>query len=136
MLELEWRPGPNGWTLQLVLDHDTKPITLSDCEEVSRRVEAHLDQSGLIERHYSLEVSSPGLRRVLRKEKDYHRFLGERAKIELKNPFPGTNQRVFRGTLEAVAEGFVLLVDDDNQRRWSLALSEIAKANLDPEINV
>ena len=56
-------------------------MTLDDCAMVSRQVGALLDIEDPIEHHYTLEVSSPGINRVMRKQKDFNRFAGRQARI-------------------------------------------------------
>jgi ribosome maturation factor RimP len=92
-----------------------------------------LDATDVIPQRYSLEVSSPGIYRVLRVEKDYQRFLGERADITLYAPING--RRHFKGTIESVEEGQVVIKDYAEQK-FALALSGIAKAHLDPDIKI
>jgi ribosome maturation factor RimP len=118
------------WVLRFFLD---KPggITLDDCATLSDHLSRILDATDVIAQSYSLEVSSPGIYRPLRKEKDFERFRGEFADINLFAPING--RRHFRGTIESVGEGHVQLKDTANQV-FSLPLSGIAKAKLDPEI--
>ena len=68
------------WYLRAYID---KPggITVNDCEAVSRRLSDILDEKDFIEDSYVLEVSSPGLGRPLKKEKDYKRNLGKEVEI-------------------------------------------------------
>jgi ribosome maturation factor RimP len=121
-----------SWVLRFFLD---KPqgITLDDCATLSEHLGRILDASGLIQQSYSLEVSSPGVYRPLRKEKDFERFKGERADIHLYAPING--RRHFRGVIEGVADGSVKIKDVMAQE-FSLPLSGISKAKLDPEIKI
>jgi len=86
-----------------------------------------LDVEGWIASRYILEVSSPGLERPLRKEPDFRRFQGKRAKIRTRVPLEG--QRNFRGTILGVEGGKVGL-ELEAGRRLEIALSDIEKANL------
>jgi ribosome maturation factor RimP len=92
-----------------------------------------LDAANVIPQSYSLEVSSPGVYRPLRKPQDFERFKGERVDINLFAPING--RRHFRGTIEGVDEGNVQ-VKDSTQQLFSLPLAGISKAKLDPEIKI
>src|SRR5207302_455822 len=69
--------GQSGRTLRISIDH-SEPISIEDCERVSRVVGPLLDHANLIEGRYDLEVSSPGAERPLRSHLDYERFNGKR----------------------------------------------------------
>ena len=121
-----------SWVLRFFLD---KPngITLDDCAVISEHLGRILDASNIIQQSYSLEVSSPGVYRPLRKEQDFQRFKGERADIHLYAPING--RRHFRGVIEGAGEGNVQIKDVAAQV-FSLPLAGIAKAKLDPEIKI
>src|ERR1041385_5488025 len=78
------KEGPK-WVLRVYLD---KPggITLDDCAYFSDRIGSLLDSQNAIERSYVLEVSSPGLDRVVKKPEDYRRFAGKAVKVRLRAP--------------------------------------------------
>lgn len=134
LLDLEWRPEQSGWTLRLVLDKESSGVTLTDCELISRKVGTKLDETSLLGHAYSLEVSSSGLRRPLKQEKDFHKFTGERVRIELKQPVEGTNQKVVVAILQGYENGRLVLVD--GSKEWQISQDQIEKANLDPIIEV
>ena len=90
--------GQSGRTLRISIDHD-EPITIEDCERVSRIVGPLLDRANLIEGRYDLEVSSPGAERPLRARIDYQRFNGKRVNIRYKS---GESETVVEGNLAAV----------------------------------
>ena len=92
--------GQKGRTLRISIDH-AEPITIDDCERVSRVAGPLLDHAKLIEGPYELEVSSPGAERPLRGRHDYDRFNGRRVNIRYKS-----------GDSEAVVEGGLVAVDD------------------------
>jgi ribosome maturation factor RimP len=121
-----------SWVLRLYVD---KPlgVTLDDCATISEHVGRNLDATNLIQQAYALEVSSPGLYRPLRKEKDFQRFKGERAEIHMYAPING--RRNFKGIIEGVGDGNVQIKDVMDQV-FSLPMSGIAKAKLDPEIKI
>jgi ribosome maturation factor RimP len=91
--------GHSGRTLRISIDHN-QPITIQDCERVSRIAGPLLDRSNLISGPYDLEVSSPGAERPLRGHPDYERFNGKRVNIRYRS-----------GEAEAVVEGQLVAVD-------------------------
>ena len=118
------------WVLRFFLD---KPggITLGDCATISDHIGRILDAADVIKQRYSLEVSSPGINRPLKKEADYHRFIGERVDVTLYAPLNG--RRHFKGKLQSVNAGEVV-VEVEPQQVFALPLADVAKARLDPEI--
>ena len=99
IVDLQWRREGHQWILRLFLD---KPngITLDDCAYFSDRVGAFLDEKDAIEQSYVLEISSPGLDRVIKKDKDFERFAGKPVKVRIKIAENG--QRRFSGTLKGL----------------------------------
>jgi ribosome maturation factor RimP len=134
LVDSTWGSETSGWVLRLLIDRVPGGVRLADCEAVSRRVESKLDTFDWVAHAYQLEVSSAGLRRPLKKIEDFERFAGERAILELRRAPEGTAQRVYRARLEGVEEGKITL--SEGARRWRVSLDEIAKAHLDPEINI
>jgi ribosome maturation factor RimP len=93
--------GKANQTLQIMAERqDGKAITVDDCETISHTVSAQLDVADPISSAYSLEVSSPGIDRPLTRLKDYQRFAGFEAKVQLTEPRDG--RRNFRGILRGV----------------------------------
>jgi ribosome maturation factor RimP len=92
--------GQSGRTLRISIDRN-EPITIQDCERVSKVAGPLLDRANLIGGPYELEVSSPGAERPLRSHHDYERFNGRRVNI-----------RYHSGDAEAVVEGLLAAVDD------------------------
>jgi ribosome maturation factor RimP len=90
--------GQSGRTLRVSIDH-SEPISIEDCERVSRVVGPLLDHSHLIDGPYDLEVSSPGAERPLRSHADYERFNGKRVNIRYRS---GPTETVIEGQLAAV----------------------------------
>lgn len=82
LIDLEYKPGKTRSLLRVYIDKDGG-VTLSDCETVSRQIGAVLDVKDLLKNAYVLEVSSPGLDRPLRTDKDYKRALGRTLKLNL-----------------------------------------------------
>jgi ribosome maturation factor RimP len=103
-------------------------VSFEECERVSRDVSAALDVADAIPHAYQLEVSSPGLDRPLRRERDFERFIGESARIRLADGVEG--RRNFLGTLQAVKDGRVEIACDG--RSYELPIDDIVRANLVP----
>ena len=82
-------------------------ITVDDCEKVTRQLQHVLEVEGCA--YERLEVSSPGLDRPLKKAADYARFAGQQIEITLKLPFKG--RKKFSGELQALGEGWRLVLD-------------------------
>jgi ribosome maturation factor RimP len=104
IVDLQWRREGHQWVLRLFLD---KPegITLDDCAVFSDRIGAFLDEKNAIEQSYVLEISSPGLDRVIKKDKDFARFSGKSVKVRIKIAENG--QRRFSGILKGLQDGKV-----------------------------
>ena len=105
-------------------------VTLDDCEYFSNRIGGLLDAADLVSHAYVLEVSSPGLERRLKREKDFLRFAGHRVRIRLNSPVDG--RRNFTGFLKSFAEGRLTLEAGD--QAVSFALEAVEEARLAPEI--
>ena len=112
--------------LRLFIDTE-KGITLDDCADVSRFVGVLLDKYDWIDRRYTLEVSSPGFARRVRKPEDFKRFAGE--KIILKTIAPVNGRRSFSGVLTAYDDGLISL--DDGGTIHAVHIENVKKAHLD-----
>ena len=96
LVDVEYVKEAGAWYLRAYID---KPggFTVDDCEMVSRRLGDWLDQEDFIDESYILEVSSPGLGRPLKKEKDFKRSMGEQVEVRLYRALDG--QKDFTGIL-------------------------------------
>jgi ribosome maturation factor RimP len=102
-------------------------VTLADCERVTRQLQRVLEVEGVD--YGRLEVSSPGLDRVLKKPADFQRFAGSRAEVRLRVPREG--RRRFVGVLRAASDAGVDLEVDGAV--VSFAFADVQKARLVPE---
>ncbi|HIJ80833.1 MAG TPA: ribosome maturation factor RimP [Desulfuromonadales bacterium] len=110
-------------------------IKLDDCADVSRELSLVLDVEDAITAHYTLEVSSPGLDRPLKKPADYDRFAGRLIKVRTYQPLKddgGNKRKTFLGKLEALTDGVVRMTLTEGQTA-SIPLEHVAKANLEFE---
>lgn len=99
-------PGNKGGVLKVFVDHPQK-VNLDQLETVSRRISDLLDVLDPFSGKYRLEVSSPGLDRVLRVPDDLLLHAGKHVKVNTKESI--RNQKVFRGRIDGVIEGSLLL---------------------------
>jgi ribosome maturation factor RimP len=113
-------------TLQIMAEREDGTMSVDDCAELSRTVSALLDVEDPIRGEYDLEVSSPGIDRPLVREKDFERWAGFDAKVELRIGLDG--QRRFRGTLIGMTGGNVILETDKG--RAALPFEDIDQAKL------
>jgi ribosome maturation factor RimP len=112
-----------GGLLRITIDHPWKPeveqfVTVEDCEKVTRQLQFALEVEEVDYRR--LEVSSPGIDRPLRGERDFERFAGEVIDLTLKAPMGSAatgqvaaNRKKFRGTLERVESGWQIVWRDE-----------------------
>ena len=120
------QPRRGRATLRLFVDRPGG-ITLDEITRVSRVVGELLDVHDLISSSYTLEVSSPGLTRELKKPRDYERYTGRLVRLTTRSPWQG--KQVHRGILKGLANEEVSLEEDQTLVR--IPLGEIAKARLD-----
>ena len=127
-----------GWVLRVILDREDgeraggrpgAPVSVSDCEQVSRDLSAVLDAEVTFPHRYTLEVSSPGLDRPLRHLDDCRRFAGRLAKIVTTDAVDG--QHAWKGRISGVLGEDVVLESTDRRRRIPWAL--VSRARLEVE---
>lgn len=111
-----------AWFLRILLDCETRPVTVQDCEHVSSALSPLLDQEDPIEQSYYLEVSSAGLGRKLTKEDHFLASIGKEVTVRLIRPVE--KKREFVGVLTKWKDGR-LFIDEDNCEK-SFALSDCA----------
>ena len=98
------------WYLRIFID---KPegISIDDCQELSGKIEAELDRRDMIPESYILEVSSPGLDRVLRKDQDFVREKGKMVDVSFYKPVDG--EKMICGRLIGREDGRLLLEEHE-----------------------
>src|SRR5271154_2096905 len=129
LVDIEFAQAGRGGVLRIYIDRGAGEITVDDCATVSHAVSQVLEIEDPIKGHYTLEVSSPGFDRILRKRAHFERFLGERIFAELKVAIDG--RRRFVGTLKSIGNDSILVEVDG--RPYELPLERIQKARLRPE---
>ncbi|MFN3230799.1 MAG: ribosome maturation factor RimP [Alphaproteobacteria bacterium] len=113
-------------TLQVMAERPDGTMNVEGCAELSRTLSAILDVEDPILGEYDLEVSSPGVDRPLVRERDFKRYAGFEAKVELAVPQDG--QRRFRGLLQGIEDGMVMLRTDQGPAQ--LPFDDIDQAKL------
>ena len=133
LVDIEFAREGRGGVLRIFIDGPARDgeagVTVDDCARVSHAVSEILETQDPIKGNYTLEVSSPGFDRILRKRAHFERFVGERIFAELKLPIDG--RRRYVGELKSVA-GDAIVVEVDGKMH-SLPLERIQKARLRPE---
>ena len=110
LVDVEWVKEGANWYLRVFIDKEGG-ITVDDCELVSRAFEEILDKEDYISENYIFEVSSPGLDRPLKKEKDFARSIGKDVELKLYKAI--NKEKEFVGVLAAYDEETVTLEMDD-----------------------
>ena len=128
LVEVEFRPLGKRWLLRVYIDSE-EGVSIADCERVSRELDRVLDVEEVIDHPYTLEVSSPGLTRVLKKREDFERYKGRTCRIITALAIEGSNE--FKGKIVEVAGDDVDVIDERGGHR--IPLSAIKRANLEFE---
>ncbi len=96
-VDVDFTKENHRWYLRIFLFSYDHPVNLEDCENVTRSIQDFLDE--LIPCKYYLEVSSPGLERKFKSEKEYIIFRGKNVSIKLKEPLEGEKEQIFKAKL-------------------------------------
>ena len=130
LVGIEFIPQGGRSLLRVYIDK-AEGVTVDDCSAVSYQVSGLLDVEDPIREQYTLEVSSPGLDRLLFKAEHFVRFTGHRVKVRTRLPREG--RRNFTGTITGCHDGTLILEVDGES--IEMPLSEIDKARLVPEMS-
>lgn len=114
LVDVEYVKEGGNYYLRAYIDKEGG-ITIDDCELVSRTLSDLLDADDFIEESYILEVSSPGLGRPLKKEKDYKRSIGKELEIRLYKAVDG--QKEFYGILDSYDDSSVTVIDENDTKK-------------------
>ncbi len=128
LVDIEYRREGRGRILRIYIDKEGG-VTIGDCTKISRELGALLDVHNIIPGPYTLEVSSPGRDRALKKRKDFERFKGRKVKIKTR-VYIG-ERRVFIGKLLDFKNDLVTVEVDGSV--YLIPYDEIEKANLEPD---
>ncbi|MBE5935979.1 MAG: ribosome maturation factor RimP [Lachnospiraceae bacterium] len=127
LVDVEFIKEAGTYYLRIYIDKEGG-ITIDDCEIVSRALSDKLDEKDFIEESYILEVSSPGVGRPLKKDKDFARSIGEEVDVKLFKPIE--KQKEFTGILESYTDADITVRLDENTvmtfNRKEIALVRLA----------
>ncbi len=126
LVDVEYVKEGSNWYLRAYIDKDGG-ITVDDCEIVSRALSDLLDREDFIKDAYILEVSSPGLGRPLKKDKDFSRSIGEEVEIRLFKPL--NKKKEYIGLLQAFDKKTVT-VQVENEEILQIPRADIALIRL------
>jgi len=131
LVDVEYRRESKGWVLRLYLDKEGG-VTLDDCTRISQEVGRSLDVEDFIQIPYTLEVSSAGLTRPLKTEKDFMKYRNSLIKVKTLDPIQ--NRRQFKGRLLGVSANQIEMEAEGGI--FQIPLSNVVKANLevDPDL--
>lgn len=143
LLAIEPSGGGGASVLRVVLERsDGSPVSVEDCESVSREVSTLLDASEEITHAYTLEVSSAGLERKLYSVDDARRFVGRLVRVRTESPVVpeesggaagAAGSRNLRGRLESVEGDVLRVVDGENRKTYNVRFGDIRQARLEYE---
>jgi len=104
LVDVEFVKEGANWILRVFIDK-AGGITIEDCQSVSEKLSVELDKADPIKQRYFLEVSSPGLDRPLKTDRDFERYKGEDVEVKLYEPVGG--RKIFEGTLMGLKDGII-----------------------------
>ena len=134
LIDLEFVREHNEWILRLFIDNPNGGVGVDECQKASSAVDTALDVEDFITQAYSLEVSSPGVNRPLKKPEHFQKVLGKKVRIKTFGPFGEPPRKNFLGALEKAGQDSVT-VQVDGAGRFDIPLKDIAKANLEFEFS-
>jgi ribosome maturation factor RimP len=136
IFDVQFRREAPGMVLRIQIDRPgpaataADSVSVEDCAHISRELSAILDVEDVVPAAYTLEVSSPGLDRPLRRPDDFRRFAGRRAKIVMRQKVDG--QGYFKGKLGGL-DGADVLIESENGKVHRVPFELITRANLEVE---
>lgn len=126
LVDVEYKKEGQHWYLRLYIDKEGG-ITLNDCEMVSHRLSDLLDEKDPISESYFLEVSSPGLDRPLKKERDFIRYMDKEIEISLYQTL--NDSKNYKGINKGVKDD-ILTIELEDQSLLEIPMKSLASARL------
>ncbi len=125
LVDTEYLSEQGKWVLRIYADGEGG-ITVGDCARISKEISALIEAKDVLQHEYILEVSSPGLNRPLKKERDFQGAVGKKIKVKMHNPVK--DQKNFTGYLKAYKNG--LLYIEMTDKLVHLPWQDVKKVNL------
>ncbi|MBT3366376.1 MAG: ribosome maturation factor RimP [Nitrospina sp.] len=129
LVDVEYKKEGKNWVLRIYIDKE-KGVTVEDCQNISRLTGDLIEVEETIKTPFNLEVSSPGLDRSLKREKDFLKFKGKRIRLHSLSPID--SRRKFTGILADFKDQTIFM--DLDGKPFEILLSQVDKANLVIEI--
>jgi ribosome maturation factor RimP len=133
IFDVTFKRDKTGRTLRIVIDREDELPGLDECADISRHLSKWLDEADIIPYdNYSLEVSTPGLERPLREEKDFLKFIGKICTITAKEK-DETGRKSYTGRIDGVVDDSVRLFVEKENKEFFIKLNNVSKALLQLE---
>ena len=124
LVDIEYLQEGGYWYVRIYIEKLDGDVSLDDCAKVSMAVEDDIDR--MIDKKFFLEISSPGVERPLKKEKDFIRFTGSKIKVSLKHKI--NEKKNLEGILSKFEDSTLFLLSDEGE--IEIPFKEVRKANL------
>jgi len=124
LVDLQVKKPRQGWMVEVFADKEQGGISLDECAAINKRIVHILDEEGILGEDYELYVSSPGIDRPLKTEKDFKRVMGREVRFHLKEPVEAKLE--YAGEIQAVEDQSVIV--KTKGQRLKLNLDNIQKA--------
>ena len=127
--DVEYVNEASEWYLRAFIDKEGG-VTIDDCVEVSRALSDRLDEKDFIDDAYTLEVSSPGLGRTLKRDRDFANSIGRDVDLKLYKAIDGVKE--FGGTLKAYDKESITVSIEEEEKRFSRKELASVKLSFEP----
>lgn len=125
LVDIEYMQDGGYWYVRIYVENLNGEITLEECAAISGKIDEDVDK--LIEQRFFLEVSSPGIERLLKKIEDFIRFKGEKIKVSLKHKI--NDKKSFEGIITECKDNIIFL-EIEEENIVEIPFSEVKKANI------
>lgn len=124
LVDVEYLTEGGRKVLRVSIDKEVTGVNIDDCVTVTREINPILDVEDIIREVYTLEVSSPGIERSLKKDKDFQKAIGQKIKVKTKVPVDGRHN--FKATLKSFNDKEIV-VTDSQDKDWIIERANINK---------